>query len=302
MVFFAQFSPDSIPSRSNVGILQGVQSSLKWNLFTECTNLPTECTSTVCYQIAVILLQPAVERTTSLLHSNWWCPSAVLSPGNKIPYILFPLCLLPNENILNMGNNNEPQPVFRAYVTAVCALCQSPQSHSPYQDVNGNCWSSLLKRNTTLNCLSTNGAVQWLANNTFFSLYLLFAAVVDLFFFLFTIQMERALLTQKMMELDSSKSSTRTLQHELEMANKQVKVLEQQVRDLQTEAKRLSETISHLRDDKVKLETGLEDQRRRNSSLELASDSRLSFLCIKCQWQGVNYLTYVDRSIDIINW
>ena len=95
--------------------------------------------------------------------------------------------------------------------------------------------------------------------------------------------MERALLTQKMMELDSSKSSTQTLQHELEMAHKQVKVLEQQVRDLQTEAKRLSETISLLRDDKVKLEAELEDQRRRNSSLELASDSHLSFLCIKCQ-------------------
>lgn len=94
--------------------------------------------------------------------------------------------------------------------------------------------------------------------------------------------MERALLTQKMMELDSNKSSTRTLQHELEMAHKQVKVLEQQVRDLQTEAKRLSETMSHLRDDKVKLEAVLQDQRRRNSSLELASDSRL-FLCIKCQ-------------------
>jgi len=91
--------------------------------------------------------------------------------------------------------------------------------------------------------------------------------------------MERALLTQKMMELDSSKSSTLTLQHELEMAHKQVKVLEQQVRDLQTEVKRLSETISHLRDDKVKLEAELEDQRRRNSSLELASDSHLSFLC-----------------------
>ena len=95
--------------------------------------------------------------------------------------------------------------------------------------------------------------------------------------------MERALLTQKVMELDSSKSSTRTLQREREMAHKQVKVLEQQVRDLQTEAKRLSETISHLRDDKVKLEAELEDQRRRNSSLELASDSHLSFLCIKCQ-------------------
>ena len=95
--------------------------------------------------------------------------------------------------------------------------------------------------------------------------------------------MERALLAQKMMELDSSKSSTRTLQHELEMAHKQVKVLEQQVRDLQTEAKRLSETISHLRDDKVKLGAVLEDQKRRNTSLELASDSHLSFLCIKCQ-------------------
>jgi septal ring factor EnvC (AmiA/AmiB activator) len=95
--------------------------------------------------------------------------------------------------------------------------------------------------------------------------------------------MERALLTQKMMELDSSNSSTQTLQHELEMVHKQVKVLEQQVRDLQTEAKRLSETISHLRDDKVKLEAELEDQRRRNSSLELVSDSHLSFLCIKCQ-------------------
>ena len=83
--------------------------------------------------------------------------------------------------------------------------------------------------------------------------------------------MERALLTQKMMELDSSKSSTQTLQHEVEMAHKQVKVLEQQVRDLQTEAKRLSETISHLRDDKVKLEAELEDQRRRNSSMELVS-------------------------------
>jgi predicted nucleic acid-binding Zn-ribbon protein len=87
--------------------------------------------------------------------------------------------------------------------------------------------------------------------------------------------MERASLTQKMMEMDSSKSSTQTLQHELEMAHKQVKVLEQQVRDLQTEATRLSETISHLRDDKMKLEAELEDQRRRNSSLELASDSHL---------------------------
>ena len=94
--------------------------------------------------------------------------------------------------------------------------------------------------------------------------------------------MERALLTQKMMELDSNKSSTQTLQHELEMAHKQVKLLEQQVRDLQTEAKRLSETISHLRDDKVKLEAELDDQRRRISSLELASDSHLSFLHIRC--------------------
>lgn len=87
-----------------------------------------------------------------------------------------------NENILNMGDNTELQPVFRANITPVCALCQSPQSHSPYQDVNGNCWSSLLKRNATLNFLSTSGAVQWLESNTFFSLYLLFVAVVDLFF------------------------------------------------------------------------------------------------------------------------
>jgi predicted nucleic acid-binding Zn-ribbon protein len=95
--------------------------------------------------------------------------------------------------------------------------------------------------------------------------------------------MERALLTQKTMEVDSSKSSTRMLQHELDMAHKQVKVLEQQVTDLQVEAKCLSETISHLREDKVKLEAELEDQRRRNSSLELASDLLLSFLCIKCK-------------------
>jgi citron Rho-interacting kinase len=92
------------------------------------------------------------------------------------------------------------------------------------------------------------------------------------------VDVERALLAQKMMELDSSKSSTRTLQHELEMAHKQVKVLEQQVRDLQTEAKRLSETISHLRDDKVKLGAVLEDQKRRNTSLEL-NNNCLKELC-----------------------
>jgi septal ring factor EnvC (AmiA/AmiB activator) len=107
------------------------------------------------------------------------------------------------------------------------------------------------------------------------------------FFSLFTIQVERALLTQKTTELDSSKSSTQMLQHELEMVHKQVKILEQQVRDLQTEAKRLSETISHLRDDKLKHEAELEDQRRRNSSLELASD-----LCVK--WQVI-YVSHASE-------
>jgi predicted nucleic acid-binding Zn-ribbon protein len=85
------------------------------------------------------------------------------------------------------------------------------------------------------------------------------------------------------MEQNSSKSSMQMLQHELEMAYKQVKILEQQVRDLQTEVKRLSETASHLRDDKVKLEAELEDQRRRNSCLELVIDSHLSCLCVTCQ-------------------
>lgn len=87
---------------------------------------------------------------------------------------------------------------------------------------------------------------------------------------------------QKTMDLESSKSSTQKLQHELDMAYKQVKVLEQQVTDLQMEAKCLSETISHLHEDKMKLEAELEDQRRRNNSLELASDLFLSFLCTKC--------------------
>jgi predicted nucleic acid-binding Zn-ribbon protein len=84
---------------------------------------------------------------------------------------------------------------------------------------------------------------------------------------------EKTLLAQKKMELESSKASAQTFQHDLDMAHRQMKVLEQRVADLQVEIKHLNETINHLREDKMKLEAELENQKRRNSSLELASDS-----------------------------
>jgi chromosome segregation ATPase len=104
------------------------------------------------------------------------------------------------------------------------------------------------------------------------------------------------------MELDSSKSSAQTLQHELDVVHKQENVLKQQVIYLQMEAKSLSETLGHVREDKLKLEAELEDQRRRNSSLELASDSHFSFLCIKCERKGINCFIYTGICAEIINW
>jgi septal ring factor EnvC (AmiA/AmiB activator) len=100
-----------------------------------------------------------------------------------------------------------------------------------------------------------------------------FLTCVNLYLFIIFIQAEKVLLAQKKMELESSKASAQTLRHDLDMACKQMKVLEQQVVNLQLETKRLSETANHLREDKVKLEAELEDQKRSNSSLELASDS-----------------------------
>jgi septal ring factor EnvC (AmiA/AmiB activator) len=90
-------------------------------------------------------------------------------------------------------------------------------------------------------------------------------------------KVEEALLAQKKMELESSNTSAQTLHNELNMAHKQMTVLEQQVANLQEETKCFSETINHLREDKAKLEAELEDQKRRNSSLEVASDSFFSF-------------------------
>jgi predicted nucleic acid-binding Zn-ribbon protein len=84
---------------------------------------------------------------------------------------------------------------------------------------------------------------------------------------------EKVALAQKKMELESSKASAQTLQHDLDMACKQMKILEQQVANLQLETKCLSETVNNLREEKVNLETEVNDQKRNNSSLELASDS-----------------------------
>lgn len=88
--------------------------------------------------------------------------------------------------------------------------------------------------------------------------------------------MEKALLAQKKVELESSNTSAQTLHNDLNVAHKQMRVLEQQVANLQAETKCLSETMNHLREDKAKLEAELEDQKTRNSSLELASDSFFS--------------------------
>jgi predicted nucleic acid-binding Zn-ribbon protein len=87
---------------------------------------------------------------------------------------------------------------------------------------------------------------------------------------------EKALLAQKKMELESSNISVQKLHNDLNMAQKQITVLEQQMANLQGETKCLSETVSHLREDKTKLEAELEDQKRRNSSLDVASDSLFS--------------------------
>lgn len=97
--------------------------------------------------------------------------------------------------------------------------------------------------------------------------------LISLVYLLIFFEAEKALLAQKKMELESSNTSAQTLNNELNMAHKQMTVLEQQVANLQEETKCLSETINHLREDKAKLEAELEDQKRRNSSLEVASDS-----------------------------
>jgi predicted nucleic acid-binding Zn-ribbon protein len=86
-------------------------------------------------------------------------------------------------------------------------------------------------------------------------------------------QAEKVLLAKNKVELESSEASVQTLRHDLDMACKQREVLERQVVNLQLETKRLSEIVNLLREDKVKLEAELEDQKRSNSSLELASDS-----------------------------
>jgi predicted RNase H-like nuclease (RuvC/YqgF family) len=88
---------------------------------------------------------------------------------------------------------------------------------------------------------------------------------------------EKALLAQKKMELESSNTSAEKLRNDLNVAHKQMMVLEQQVANLQVETKCLSETVNHLHEDKATLKAELEDQKRRNSSLEVASDSFYSF-------------------------
>jgi predicted RNase H-like nuclease (RuvC/YqgF family) len=91
---------------------------------------------------------------------------------------------------------------------------------------------------------------------------------------------EKALLAQKKIELESSNISAQTLHNDLNVAHKQMTVLEQQVANLQVETKCLSETVNHLQRDKVNLEAELEDQKRKNSSLEMASDLLSPFLYI----------------------
>jgi chromosome segregation ATPase len=88
---------------------------------------------------------------------------------------------------------------------------------------------------------------------------------------------EKSLLAQKIMELESNNTTTQTLCNDLNVAHKQMTVLEQKVENLQVEIKCLSETANHLRDDKIKLEAELEEQKRRNNNLEVASDSFFSF-------------------------
>lgn len=85
------------------------------------------------------------------------------------------------------------------------------------------------------------------------------------------------MLAQKKMELESSNTSAQTLRNDVNVAHKQILVLEQRVANFQVETKCLSETVNHLHEDKAKLEAELEDQKRRNSSLEVASDSFSSF-------------------------
>jgi septal ring factor EnvC (AmiA/AmiB activator) len=108
-----------------------------------------------------------------------------------------------------------------------------------------------------------------------FYFYLISFAKLLILIILF--QVEKALLAQKIMELESSNTTAQALHNDLNVAHKQVTVLEQKVENLQVELKCLGETVNHLRDDKMKLEAGLEDQKRRNNNLEVASDLSFSF-------------------------
>jgi uncharacterized coiled-coil DUF342 family protein len=88
---------------------------------------------------------------------------------------------------------------------------------------------------------------------------------------------EKGLLAQKNAELESSNTSAQALHNSLNETHKQMTVLEQKVEDFHVKYKCLIETANHLREDKKKLEAELEDEKRRNSSLEVASDSFFSF-------------------------
>ncbi|KAJ9599608.1 hypothetical protein L9F63_009925, partial [Diploptera punctata] len=83
------------------------------------------------------------------------------------------------------------------------------------------------------------------------------------------VEVEKCLFAEKIKELESTRNSAQNLQCDLTSANKQVKILEQKVTSVQTELKQLYETMNDLKDEKLKLQSELEEEKSKHSSLEL---------------------------------